>query len=45
MVVDYRLCCECEDRIGTNGVDEIKQHSFLRGVDWQHIRYVEVDLA
>ena len=39
----YRLCCECEHRIGTNGVEEIKQHPFLRGVDWEHIRYARID--
>ncbi|XP_028414157.1 serine/threonine-protein kinase tricorner-like [Dendronephthya gigantea] len=33
-----RLCCECDHRIGTNGVEEIKGQAFLRGVDWEHIR-------
>lgn len=36
----YRLCCEAECRLGSNGIEEIKAHAFFRGVDWDHIRYV-----
>ncbi len=28
------LCCDAKDRLGKNGADEIKQHSFFRGFDW-----------
>lgn len=35
-----RFCCESDKRIGAGGgVDEIKQHPFFKGVDWEHIRY------
>ncbi|XP_023226971.1 serine/threonine-protein kinase tricorner-like [Centruroides sculpturatus] len=34
-----RFSCESEKRIGANGgVEEIKQHPFFKGVDWEHIR-------
>ncbi|CAG0897346.1 unnamed protein product [Cyprideis torosa] len=34
-----RFCCEADRRMGAStGVDEIKKHSFFRGVDWDHIR-------
>lgn len=34
-----RFCCEAERRIGNSGgVEEIKQHPFFKGVDWDHIR-------
>ncbi|XP_015920739.1 serine/threonine-protein kinase tricornered isoform X1 [Parasteatoda tepidariorum] len=34
-----RFCCEADKRIGANsGVEEIKQHSFFKGIDWAHIR-------
>ena len=36
----FRLCCEQENRIGNNGVEEIVEHPFLRGVDWERIRYL-----
>ena len=31
------LLCDVEVRLGTNGVDEIKQHSFFKGVNWTNI--------
>ena len=31
------LLCDVEVRLGTNGVDEIKQHSFFEGVNWTNI--------
>ncbi|KAL5007847.1 hypothetical protein ScPMuIL_016653 [Solemya velum] len=33
-----KFCCDGEHRLGINGVNEIKSHSFFRGVDWEHIR-------
>ncbi|KFM76686.1 Serine/threonine-protein kinase tricorner, partial [Stegodyphus mimosarum] len=34
-----RFCCEADKRIGAGGgVEEIKQHPFFKGVDWEHIR-------
>lgn len=36
----FRFCIDSENRIGSNGVEEIKSHPFFEGVDWGHIRYV-----
>jgi len=33
-----RWCCEPENRLGRNGIDEIKAHPFFKGVDWDKIR-------
>ena len=34
-----RFCIDSESRLGHHhGLEEIKQHSFFRGVDWEHIR-------
>lgn len=33
-----RLICEPENRLGRNGVAEIKAHPFFYGVNWQGIR-------
>ncbi|KAH9529719.1 Serine/threonine-protein kinase 38 [Dermatophagoides farinae] len=34
-----RFCTDADRRIGSHhGIDEIKQHSFFKGVDWEHIR-------
>jgi len=33
-----RFCCDKKDRIGKNGVDEIKNHAFFKGIDWDNIR-------
>lgn len=35
-----RFCCNPDNRIGANSIDEIKSHPFLTGVDWEHIRSV-----
>ena len=36
-----RFCTEEVKRLGTHvGLDEIKQHTFFKGVDWEHIRLV-----
>lgn len=31
------LLCDVEVRLGTNGVEEIKQHSFFNGINWAKI--------
>lgn len=37
-----RLVCNAKDRLGTTGgVEEIKKHPFLAGVDWVHTHHVE----
>jgi serine/threonine kinase 38 len=33
-----RLLCDSENRLGANGVDEIKSHPFFEGLDWENIR-------
>ncbi|XP_015681344.2 serine/threonine-protein kinase 38-like [Protobothrops mucrosquamatus] len=33
-----KFCTDGENRIGSNGVEEIKSHAFFEGVDWAHIR-------
>ncbi|CAG2113826.1 unnamed protein product [Medioppia subpectinata] len=34
-----RFCAEADKRIGSGaGIEEIKEHSFFKGVDWEHIR-------
>lgn len=34
-----RFCCESDRRVGGNaGVDEIKEQSFFKLVDWDHMR-------
>ena len=33
-----RLVCNVEDRLGRNSVEEIKDHNFLQGSDWEFIR-------
>ncbi|XP_041443519.1 serine/threonine kinase 38 like S homeolog isoform X1 [Xenopus laevis] len=33
-----RFCTDSENRIGSNGVEEIKSQPFFDGVDWGHIR-------
>ena len=36
-----RFMCDAEDRLGANGVDEIKTHPFFRDVDWANLRNEE----
>ena len=36
-----RFMCDADDRLGANGVDEIKAHPFFRNVAWEKIRNVE----
>jgi len=33
-----KLVCDRNARLGNNGADEIKQHPFFRGVNWESIR-------
>ena len=33
-----RFCCDAEHRIGAHGIQEVKEHFFFKGVDWEHIR-------
>lgn len=33
-----RFCRDAELRLGANGPEEIRQHVFFRGIDWDHIR-------
>ena len=30
--------CDADERLGARGVDEIKQHPFFRGIDWENMR-------
>jgi len=32
------LCCDQSERFGKNGFEEIKRHSFFKGVDWERMR-------
>ena len=33
-----KLISDPETRLGTNGADEIKNHPFFKGIDWNHIK-------
>lgn len=33
-----RLLCDAENRLGVNGVQEIKDHKFFEGLDWANLR-------
>jgi len=33
-----KFCCDKKDRIGRNSVEEIKNHPFFNGIDWDNIR-------
>ena len=33
-----KLINDPEIRLGANGADEIKNHPFFRGIDWNHIK-------
>lgn len=37
-----KFCTSAENRIGRNGVDEIKAHQFFKGLDWINIRFVSI---
>lgn len=32
-----RLMCDVDDRLGTNGVRELKSHPFFSGIDWDNL--------
>ena len=32
-----RLLCDADNRLGTHGSSEVKEHAFFRGVDWNRI--------
>ena len=34
----YRLVCDKDDRLGTNGADELKSHPFFSAVNWRNLR-------
>ena len=34
----YKMLSDSNKRLGKNGADEIKSHSFFKGVDWDNIR-------
>ncbi|CAI0386153.1 unnamed protein product [Linum tenue] len=36
-----KLLCNVNQRLGTNGADEIKEHPFFNGVDWDNIYHME----
>ena len=36
-----KLLCDPEDRIGTNGVEDIKNHPFFSGINWENIRHIQ----
>ena len=40
-----RFCCDAEHRIGAHGIQEVKEHFFFKGVDWEHIRYKQLLLT
>ena len=33
-----RFLCDAENRLGANGVEEIKAHPFFKGLDWDNLR-------
>lgn len=33
-----RLLCDAENRLGANGINEIKSHPFFAGLDWENLR-------
>jgi len=39
-----RLMCDSENRLGLNGVDEIKAHPFFEGLDWKNLRSAKAPL-
>jgi len=40
-----RLCCDQQHRLGRNGVEEIKRHTFFNGIDWERIRDAQTPIV
>eukprot|EP01114_Cavostelium_apophysatum_P007218 TRINITY_DN1909_c0_g1_i2.p1 TRINITY_DN1909_c0_g1~~TRINITY_DN1909_c0_g1_i2.p1 ORF type:complete len:236 (+),score=77.10 TRINITY_DN1909_c0_g1_i2:262-969(+) len=40
-----RFCCSANDRIGKNGIEEIKSHPFFNGIDWNKIREMKAPIV
>ena len=36
-----RLLCDADNRLGANGVQEIKEHPFFKGMDWDNLRNIK----
>jgi len=32
-----RLLCDVNDRLGANGIHEIKNHPFFKNINWTHV--------
>ena len=39
------LCFDPSQRLGANGAEEVKQHPFLRGIDWANLRTEEANFV
>jgi len=35
------LLCDVNDRLGANGIHEIKTHPFFKGFDWESVRQMK----
>lgn len=35
-----KLISDAKDRLGVNGVEEIKAHPFFAGISWSKLRYI-----
>jgi protein-serine/threonine kinase len=33
-----KLLCDADTRLGTNGIEEVKQHPFFEGINWDTLR-------
>jgi serine/threonine kinase 38 len=40
-----RLMCDVDNRLGLNGLDEIKAHPFFEGLDWKNLRNAKSPFA
>eukprot|EP01116_Phalansterium_solitarium_P000647 TRINITY_DN1048_c0_g1_i1.p1 TRINITY_DN1048_c0_g1~~TRINITY_DN1048_c0_g1_i1.p1 ORF type:complete len:553 (-),score=164.30 TRINITY_DN1048_c0_g1_i1:117-1775(-) len=40
-----RFCCDAPQRLGRNGIDEIKAHPFFRGLDWDRLREMKAPIV
>ena len=39
-----KLMTDSKDRLGVNGVQEIKKHPFFQGIDWNYMRNTKAPL-